>query len=312
MNQSTLARTSILKTLSQADFLADWLEAFLLDRKTQNFSPHTLAFYRQELKRFLAFCEGRAINQVGQITANDLRGFLLWLEETGHNPGSVNIGFRAVRAFLRWYEREAEPDGWKNPVEKVKNPKVAIEPLQPVDLGDVRKLLKACGAGDFLGLRDVAIFRALLDTGARAAEFLALNLEDVDMVTGAILIRQGKGRKPRNVYLGKAARKALKRYLQGRGDDNPALWVTDDGARMKYGGLRGMVARRAAQAGIEPPELHSFRRAFALDCLRAGMDIYTLQKLMGHADLQVLRRYLAQNDADLREAHGKFSPGDRL
>ena len=63
------------------------------------------------------------------------------------------------------------------------------------------------------------------------------------------------------------------------------------------------MRRRASQVGIETPSLHSFRRAFALNMLRAGVDIFSLQKLMGHADLQVLRRYLAQTDEDTLEAH---------
>ena len=71
-----------------------------------------------------------------------------------------------------------------------------------------------------------------------------------------------------------------------------------------------MICRRAKQANVQPPELHAFRRWFALTCLRAGMDIYSLQQLMGHADLQVLRRYLKQTNQDMREAHQKASPVD--
>ncbi|NLF02023.1 MAG: site-specific integrase, partial [Anaerolineales bacterium] len=60
------------------------------------------------------------------------------------------------------------------------------------------------------------------------------------------------------------------------------------------------------------PTLHSFRRAFALACLRNGIDVYSLQRLMGHADLSVLRRYLAQTEADLQQAHAQGGPVDRL
>ena len=73
-----------------------------------------------------------------------------------------------------------------------------------------------------------------------------------------------------------------------------------------------MVRRKAKIAKIDKPGLHDFRRAFALNFLRDGADIYTLQKLMGHADLQILRRYLAQTDEDLRKAHHKHSPVDNL
>lgn len=88
------------------------------------------------------------------------------------------------------------------------------------------------------------------------------------------------------------------------------LWVTIDGTRLTYWGLNQIVRRRALNAHTPKPELHDIRRAFALNCLRSGMDIYSLQKLIWHADLQVLRRDLAQTDADISEAHRKASPVD--
>ena len=79
---------------------------------------------------------------------------------------------------------------------------------------------------------------------------------------------------------------------------------------MTYWELNEIIRRSANEAGIQKPHLHDFRRAFALNFFRNGGDINSLQKLMGHADLQVLRRYLAQTDEDLREAHNVFSPVD--
>lgn len=79
---------------------------------------------------------------------------------------------------------------------------------------------------------------------------------------------------------------------------------------MTYWGLNEIIRRRANEAGIEKPHLHDFRRAFGLKFLRNGGDIYSLQKLMGHTDLQVLRRYLAQTNEDLMIAHCNFSPVD--
>jgi len=91
---------------------------------------------------------------------------------------------------------------------------------------------------------------------------------------------------------------------------NSPLWVTNKHNRLTYWGLNQIILRRAEEAHIEKPSLHDFRRAFALNFLRNGGDIYSLQNLMGHADLQVLRRYLAQTTDDLHIAHRKFSPVD--
>jgi integrase/recombinase XerD len=310
VEESTLGQRTITKAILD-DHLETWCEAFLVDRRAQSKARGTISFYREKLRKFCEFCETRAITRIGQITPGELRTFLLHLQDTSHNAGGVHGYYRAIKAFLRWYESEAEPDDWKNPIAKVKLPRPTQPPLDPIELVDVQALLETCGS-DFYGRRDRAVLLVLLDTGARAAEFCALDVGDIDLITGAAVIRHGKGDKSRTVFMGKAARRAVRAYLKARHDDSSALWITDEDGRLTYTGLRKLVHRRAQKAGIKEPGLHDFRRAFALNCLRAGMDVYSLQRLMGHADLQVLRRYLAQNTDDLRAAHSKASPADQL
>jgi site-specific recombinase XerD len=149
-----------------------------------------------------------------------------------------------------------------------------------------------------------------MDTGARAGELVGMNLEDVEL-NGAVLIRQGKGGKPRTVYFGRKTRQAIRKYLRKRTDKSNALWASNVGERLTYWGLRQIIRRRAEKAGVEVPSLHDFRRYFALECLRSGkMSIYELQHLMGHSDLQVLRRYLAITEQDTEQAHRRASPVD--
>ncbi len=306
-----LAQTQqIIKTFAQETYLLSWVEAFLIDRQAQNLTPGSIRFYRQKLEAFAKYCEAQALTQVDEITPNFLRQYLLYLGERGNNSGGIHAVYRTLRAFLLWYESEAEPENWKNPIRKVKGPKVDIEPLEPADLDAISKMVDTCEKGTFAGERDRALMLFLLDTGTRAGECLGVNLEDVNPITGAVMIRKSKSRKPRSVYLGAKARKAIRAYLKQRRDNHPALFVTDEGKRPGYDGLRGIITRRAALAKVKAPSLHSFRRAFALAFLRNGGDIYTLQKLMGHADLQVLRRYLAQTDADLQAGHAKSGPVD--
>ena len=153
----------------------------------------------------------------------------------------------------------------------------------------------------------------LLDTGARANELLDVNLDDVNQARGDILIRQGKGSKPRQVYLGKFSRRALRKYLKHRNDNNSALWVSDPrygSERLKYDGLRAVLRRRASEAKVVEPSPHDFRRAFALSMLRNGTDLYTLAKLMGHEGITVLQRYLKQTYQDTEAAHRRAGPVD--
>lgn len=299
-----------IEIFAQETHLLTWVEAFLIDRKTQNLAPGTLTFYKQKLAAFCAFCDSQAISQIDQVEPNTVRQYLLFLEQTGHNPGGIHAHYRTLRTFLNWWADEVEPEGWKNPMLKVKAPKVAVEPLEPAGLEVISAMLQTCQRDKFTGARDYAALLALMDTGARASEFCAMDLGDFNSVTGAILVRAGKGGKPRMTYLGKKSRQSLRAYLKHRKDNNPALWVTDDGERLTYWGLREILRRRASKAGVAPPKLHSFRRYFALECLRSGMDVFTLQRLMGHADLQILRRYLAQSNKDIAEGHKRAGPVD--
>jgi integrase/recombinase XerC/integrase/recombinase XerD len=179
---------------------------------------------------------------------------------------------------------------------------VAIEPLDPVNINDVLEMINK-SSNDLLGLRNKAIMLTLLDTGVRASELLAINLDDMNLITGEILIRQGKGRKPRYVFIGAKTRKAIRNYLKRREDNNPKLWVTKNNETLSYWGLKSTIRKLAKNANVNPPSIHAFRRWFALACLRSGIDVYSIQNLMGHNDLQVLRRYLKQTKNDIQMSH---------
>jgi integrase len=89
---------------------------------------------------------------------------------------------------LKWYEREVEPVDWRNPINKVAAPIVPLEPLDPVSIETIKAMMETCKQGKLSDARDKASLLVLLDTGMRLAEFLVLNKEDVDLITGMILI----------------------------------------------------------------------------------------------------------------------------
>lgn len=151
------------------DVIFEWSESFIMDRKIQNMSPGTIHFYKSKLKLFHEYCDLIAVEHIMQITARVIRGYLIWLEEKGHNPGGVNACYRVLKTYFLWWE--VESDDWKNPIRKVKAPKVAIKPLESVSIAQVEELISTCATNDFYDLRDKALFLFLLDTGARASEF---------------------------------------------------------------------------------------------------------------------------------------------
>jgi site-specific recombinase XerD len=286
---------------------------FLIDRQARGLSPKTVAWYRQKLEVVRYQLESLGVAQVVDIRPTTVRALLLALGQT-HNPGGVHGFYRALRAFLRWWEVEVEPEGWSNPLAKVRPPRVDEPPLEPVSIDDLQAMLATCQRRRFYGERDRALMLFLLDSGLRRAEFQALNVGHVNLDNGSVVVIRGKGGKPRTAFIGAKTRRALARYLRFRPDatDADPLWVTRQGRRLSYNGLREVLRRRALRAGVPEPSLHAFRRGFAISALRAGCDLITLQRMLGHSSLAVVSRYLKQVENDLREAHQRVGPVDHL
>ncbi len=223
--------------------------AFLVDRQARGLSPRTVAYYREKLNVFSFFLSAQGVCGVREITPQVLRSFLLHRSKS-HSPGGVQAVFRAVKAFLHWWEDETEPDDWPNPLRKVKTPRASQAPLPPVDLKQLRAMLATCKAKTFTGDRDKAALLFFLDSGVRRAEFCALDVGDVNLRDGTVLVRHGKGDKRRITFVGAKTRWALLAYLWHRPDlrEEEPLWVTAIGTRLGYTGVREIVRRRAQRA----------------------------------------------------------------
>ena len=284
--------------------------AFLTDCQVRNLAPRTLAIYRRHLQDLGAWL-GRPL---ADVSTDDLRAYFLSLRER-RNPGGQHQCFRVLRTFYRWLLAEGAIAS--NPMQRLKAPRVPEQALDPVGLDVVKAMLDTCGKG-LLGLRDRALLLALVDTGARANELLAVNLADVDLASGAILLRVTKMKRPRVVFLGKRARKAVLIYLRARPPRTRGLdpmapqWANDESGRLTCWGLRQVLRRRAHKAGVPAPSAHAFRRLFCLQCLKDGMSVLAVQALAGHADLSTTRRYVKWALGDLAEQHAAHSPGDKL
>lgn len=282
------------------------LHSFLLDCEARRLAPGTLAFYREKLTPFVAFLAAQGVGDVAEIAPGHVRAHLVHLQTAGHNAGGQHAAARAIRAWLNFLTAEGDlPD---SPMKRVRMPKQDKRILPAFSEEDVGRLLAAARSA-----RDRAIVLCLLDTGLRAAEFVALTVSDVDLSTGAVAVQKGKGGKGRMVYLGAKARRALGRYLRVRGalTGNAPLWVSlTTGEGLTANGLRLYLRRLGKRAGVKHCHPHTFRRTFALWALRAGMNVYALQQIMGHADLTMLRRYLALTESDLAHAHREHGPVD--
>ncbi len=174
-----------------------------------------------------------------------------------------------------------------------------------VPISDVEKMVQECKL-----LRDKAILYCLVDCGCRAQEFTNLNINDVDLIQGIIRVRNGKGGKSRTTYLGNKSRKLLRQYLNQRDDKNNALWLNEDGDRLRFEGLRQILIRRAKDANVPIPGPHDFRRCCGKELHKNHVDILTISRILGHSSLEVTKRYIALDDTDILDAYRRGSPVD--
>jgi len=293
--------------LAETNRLGQCVNLFLLDCEARNLTPATLRFYWQRLGLFVAFADRAGVTTPTAITPKLIRDYILDFQQRKCSPYYVHQHARALKTLCGFWVREGILTD--SPMRTVRLPKLPKELLPPFTTADVRALLDACDTE-----RDRALILTLLDAGVRAAELLALNVGDVDLLTGAIRVRQGKGRKDRVTFIGSRTRKALTKYLLTRTTQptDPLFITLTTETRLTFFGLQSLLGRLGDAAGVSPTGAHRFRRTFAIESLRAGMPVFQLAALMGHEGLQVLQRYLRLIDDDLRAAHEQHGAVDRL
>jgi integrase len=172
---------------------------------------------------------------------------------------------------------------------------------------EIAALMKACTDDPSpAGARDAAAI-AILRGGLRRSEVVALEVKDFDSDTGALEIRQGKGRKDRIAYLPKNALAAVNDWLNVRGQEPGALLCpvhqhTIIIRHLSDQSVLAILKKRLQSAGVEPFSPHDFRRTFISDLLDAGADIVTVQKLAGHSNTATTAKYDRRGEVAKRRA----------
>lgn len=287
--------------------LPNVLNDFLTDRDLTGVRPATLTFYRNELRIFIEWAWNQGAQNLQDVTADLLRVYFLALRER-RNTKAIHTNFGAVKTYLLWAWEEYELPG-KCPISKVKVATPDNEPKAGVELADVRQLLSACN-GEY-EKRNRAILYFLLDTGIRRAELIALSISSIENNGTVTLTAEGtKTRTARKAFISRQTQKALRAYLATREnlELEAPLFATKTGERFTSSGIRQVMRRLCDSAGISEVGMHSFRRTFAIETLRAGGDLVSVSRLLGHARVETTKRYLNQNDQDLKNVHERTSP----
>lgn len=312
--------------------LKSLVQGFVLTKQTEGKSPRTIEFYSDNLKRFLWYAnQNEWFDDIRMISEWEIREFLgyvanktdRWgLSGNGSEPAKRKVTHTTVHHyyvvlanFFGWVVREGFIED--NPIEKIKVAKPKDKVIKPYTQEEIYKMLAVCERdyehnAKLLGSRNKAIILVLLDAGVRLSELIGMTLDDVNTSNGNIRV-MGKGRKERIVRIGKVAQKALWRYLMHRPDvDQVELWLSEEGKQLKDTGVQAMIKRLKKRVGIKGGgSVHRFRHTFALNFLRVDKNVFNLQYLLGHSELEMVRRYTATLGVeDALKAHEKASPAD--
>ena len=290
------------------------VEDFILARQVEGKSPKTLRYYRQALVGFVAFTAPLGPEAV---TVHVMRRYLAHLADSGVATRTQHNRVVAIKTFLKWLADEGDYGVDARWLPRVKPPRVVSDQVQPFSEAEKASLFAAVGGG-WQGVRLRAIMAVLLDTGLRASELCGLRLGDVDLAGGEIRVRAAtvKTRTGRTTWLGLKAKRAAarwwaaKRHAMDQSPESPFFMGWNEKA-MTDRTLHRLLTRHGDRAGVADCHPHRFRHTFTRDCIRAGMDLFQVQQLLGHSDLTMTRRYFAQEHADVSDAKRAKSPLDQ-
>jgi integrase/recombinase XerD len=303
-----------------------YLEHLTVER---GLSRNTLAAYRRDLARYVAYLAGRRVSDPGTVREEQVSDFLAAIRtgEDGLAPLAASSAARtvvAVRGFHRFLVLEGVVPA--DPADQVRPPSAPRRLPKAIGIDEVERLLDAAGlagtaaglAGTAAGLRDRALVEVLYGSGARISEAVGLDVDDVDLARGLVRLR-GKGGKERIVPIGRPAVVALDAYLvrvrselARRGRGIPALFLNLRGGRLSrqsaWAALQVAAERAGLAAHVSP---HTLRHSFATHLLEGGADVRVVQELLGHASVATTQIYTKVTADTLREVYAAAHPRAR-
>ena len=309
--------------------LSECIDYYEICNRAEGKSPKTVNWYSANLNSFRSYLNNRHLpDSIDSIDAKLLREYVLYLlkkskfsdhpytpaKDEPLSTSTIHGHVRTLRAFFSWLVREGLIE--TNLARELKPPKTSKKVISTLSDEEILSILRTFSPMSPSEARNQTIFMLLLDTGLRIGELVSLKMEDVHMNEGFLKVL-GKGKRERIVPIGCNAQKALQRYLF-RYRPKPAhpeidrVFLSIYGHPLTENSLKLMFARLAKRAGVHRLHAHLCRHTFATRFLINGGDVFTLQQILGHSTLEMVRHYvnLAANHVAMQ--HQKYSPLDRL
>jgi len=284
------------------------LERFLVMMESvRGASIHTRSAYRTDLYQFLTRLPPDA--RWEDVTARDVRGFLMALSKEDYDRRSVSRKLAALRSFFRYLiETKVLRD---DPMEGIPGPKLGRKLPRVLSESEMTLFLDGISIDTFFGCRDRALLELLYASGMRVSELVALDVRDLDLRSGSAKV-SGKGNRERLCPVGAVASGFVRQYLERRNARNvasDALFVNHLGRRLTVRGVRFVLERRITRSGLAKRfSPHALRHSFATHLLDNGADLRTVQELLGHKGIATTQIYTHTSLSKLRQVYAKSHP----
>jgi site-specific recombinase XerD len=284
---------------------------FTLDRQIAGCTKATVEAYQSQLRPFVKWASDQGLALRG-LREEHVRDFLLFRQRV--SQATLHAATVRLKTFFKWCAEQSLCDDL---AARIRKPKQEVKVISALSIEEIRSMLALCKGNTYIGRRDEAFVRFLVDTGARVSEALDLTTDRLHLDAGRALLN-GKGQKQRYVFFGPKTTRALLRYFAARDKKrlrSSVVFVNHDGTPVNRRHACQTISRLGCRANIRHKRCspHTLRHSAALLFLRRGGDAVSLQRLLGHTTLAMTNRYLGSVSIDdLENAHRRASPGDAI
>ena len=270
----------------------------------------TMKNYQSTLRSFLGFVNSQQITDLNDVTPDIIRAYIRGLSNKGNRASTINHRIGILSNMFDFLVTEGAFGS--NPVSKIEPLKEALTLPRAVSRETVEKIVAQIKPTDAFAKRDKALILTLFTSGIRASEAAGLLQGDISTTAEAGTV-YGKGQKQRLIRFTKAAAAALDDYIQTErtkikgSETSQSVFLSRTGKPLERTAILNIVKKYSERAGQAIPT-HVLRHSFATGMLKGGMDIRTLQEMMGHESIETTAKYLKVTIPGLKEAVKKHHP----
>jgi len=271
----------------------------------RNYAFNTRLAYKKDLYQLLDFLQQQHIQQWAEVTIEHLNALIINLRSHNNSARSIRRHLSSVRGFFTYLVNHDII--LNNCSVGLRSPKIDKNLPKTLDYNQIELLLRP-QSKSAIELRNIAIIEVIYSCALRVSELVGLNVNNIDFEGGFLQV-MGKGSKMRHTPLGKAAQKALSRYLQKTGIVMGALFLNNKGQRMSVRAIELMIKKRALSVGIKVNVYpHMLRHTAATHFLQSSHDLCSVQDFLGHESIKSTQVYTHLDFLELSKVYDKCHP----